>query len=123
MNLNISMVSKIPIYEQIKDQIRDKVLSDELKAGTMLPSIRFFAKELKVGVITVKRAYDDLCDENILVSKAGIGVFVAEVNKEHAQKVYLNLLRDRLMDIKDYAEGVNISKEDIYKILNEIYGG
>jgi len=123
MNLNISMVSKIPIYEQIKDQIRDKVLSNELKAGTMLPSIRFLAKELKVGVITIKRAYDDLCDENILVSKAGIGVFVAEVNKEHAKKVYLNQLKERMLDIKDYAEGVNISEEDIYKILNEIYGG
>lgn len=123
MNLNISMVSKIPIYEQIKDQIRDKVLSNELKAETMLPSIRFLAKELKVGVITIKRAYDDLCDENILISKAGIGVFVAQVNKEHAKKVYLNILKEQLMDVKDYAEGVNISKEDIYKILNEIYGG
>lgn len=123
MNLNISMVSKIPIYEQIKDQIRDKVLSNELEAATMLPSIRFLAKELKVGVITIKRAYDDLCDENILVSKAGIGVFVAEVNKEQAKKVYINLIKEQLQDIKDYAEGVNISKEEIEKILKEIYGG
>ena len=78
MNIMISQLSQTPIYEQMESQIKRDILSGQLKPNEMLPSIRSMAKELGVGIITVKRAYDDLCNEGLLVSLQGRGVFVAE---------------------------------------------
>lgn len=69
LRLIISPVSKLPIYEQIENQIREQILTGQLVPGIQLPSIRELARELKVGVITAKRAYDDLCQEEVLISR------------------------------------------------------
>jgi len=121
MNIIISIVSETPIYEQIKNQIREKVLSGELASGTMLPSIRSMARELKVGVITTKRAYDDLCEEGVLVSQPGKGVFVAKLDYDCVRKKHIELLREQLSDIKTYADSVDIRKDEIYKIFDELW--
>ncbi|WEV41392.1 GntR family transcriptional regulator [Bifidobacterium sp. ESL0682] len=71
MKLIISSVSGEPIYEQIKRQIREAVLNGELKSGEALPSLRKLARELRISVLTVTRAYNELADEGIIVNVQG----------------------------------------------------
>lgn len=121
MRINISPVSKIPIYEQIENQIREQILRDELKPGTQLPSIRELARELKVGVITSKRAYDDLCEEGMLISRQGKGVFVAELDCESIQETQKKLLMEQLEDIKNYGDRIGIGQDELVEMLKELY--
>lgn len=123
MAIQISVLSQVPIYEQIKIQLREQILSGELAAGTQLPSIRVLSKELKVGIITSKRAYDDLCDEGFLISRAGIGVFVAEINTQQAKDVRKQLITDQLCEIKQLADESGLNKDDLHDIIDRIYGG
>lgn len=123
MNILISPLSQTPIYEQIRMQIKEQVLSGRLKSGEQLPSIRLMAKDLKVGIITVKRAYDELCAEGIAVSLAGRGIFVAEVNEHKAKQIHLAMLSERLADIVDFCRSTGISKEELLNQIQQIYGG
>ncbi len=111
-----------PIYEQIKSQIRGEILRGSLKAGEMLPSIRTLAKELKIGIITAKRADDDLCAEGFLYSLQGKGVFVAELGSGTAEDYATGVLKEKFEDVKEFAELNSISKETIEKIYKEILG-
>ena len=78
MEILISNASGLPIYEQITTQIKQKILSGELAAGEALPSIRALAKDLRISVITTKRAYDELEREGLVCTVAGKGCFVAQ---------------------------------------------
>ena len=80
MKIIISNVKNQPIYEQIYEQIKNLIITEELKAGEMLPSIRGLAKDLRISVITTKRAYDELEKDGFINSVAGKGCFVAEKN-------------------------------------------
>ena len=82
MKLIINNSSMQPIYEQICTQIKNKILSGELKQEEMLPSVRTFAKELRVSALTVKKAYDALEQEGFIVTVHGKGSFVSGVNQE-----------------------------------------
>ena len=82
MEIYISNTSGVPIYAQITEQIRAKILSGELKEGEALPSIRLLAKELRISVITTKRAYEDLEQAGFIYTLPGKGSFVAEQNPE-----------------------------------------
>lgn len=121
MNIWISQLSQVPIYEQVENQIRQSVLSGELSANEMLPSIRRMAKELGIGIITVKRAYDDLCQEGLLVSIQGRGVFVAEINAKQEKAARLEQLTQKLQEIKPFCEGASISKEELQHAVDEIW--
>lgn len=123
MNILISQLSQTPIYEQLKNQLRQEILAGNLAKNEMLPSIRGLAKELGIGVITVKRAYDDLCNEGFLVSLQGRGVFVADINTGIEHKLRLERLKEQLKELKEYCESSAISKEEVISIINEIYGG
>lgn len=123
MNILISQLSQTPIYEQLKNQLRQEILAGKLAKNEMLPSIRGLAKELGIGVITVKRAYDDLCNEGFLVSLQGRGVFVADINTGIEHKLRLERLKEQLKELKEYCESSAISKEEVISIINEIYGG
>ena len=123
MNILISQLSQTPIYEQLKNQLRQEILAGNLAKNEMLPSIRGMAKELGIGVITVKRAYDDLCNEGFLVSLQGRGVFVADINTGIEHKLRLERLKEQLKELKEYCESSAISKEEVVNIINEIYGG
>ncbi len=82
MNIYISNASGDPIYQQIADQIKAQILAGDLKEGDPLPSMRLLAKELRISVITTKRAYEELEREGFLVSYTGKGSFVAAPNRE-----------------------------------------
>ena len=123
MNILISTLSQTPIYEQIQNQIKDLVLSGKLKPEEQLPSIRLMAKDLKVGIITVKRAYQELENEGIIVNVQGKGCFVADIDEKKIKEVHLDMLKERLMDIKEFTNTVGINKDEIIEIINEVYGG
>lgn len=121
MKISISAVSKIPIYEQITNQIREQVLSGQLLAGAQLHSIRELARELKVGIITAKRAYDDLCEEGMLISRPGKGVFVAELDIKDVQNAHKDLILEQLQDIKHYADSIGMGQEELTALLKSLY--
>ena len=123
MNILISNLSQRPIYEQIQNQIKEMVLKGKLKSHEQLPSIRLMAKDLKVGIITVKRAYEELEKEGIVVNHQGLGCFVSEIDRNKIKAIHLDMLRERLLEIKEFTEIADISLGEMLKIINEIYGG
>ena len=110
-----------PIYEQIKLQIKQQITSGELSPGTMLPSIRTLAKELKIGIITAKRAYDDLTEEGYTRSVAGKGVFVAYSDKEVIAAAAEEELKAKLSLCVTYARANGIEKQRVENLLREIW--
>ena len=91
MHIIINNSSMQPIYEQIVSQIKDKIIQGELKEEEMLPSVRTFAKELKVSALTVKKAYDALEEEGFVVTVHGKGSFVTMANQERMLEAKVNL--------------------------------
>ena len=104
-------------------QLKELVLSGKLKSGEQLPSIRLMAKDLKVGIITVKRAYDDLCAEGITVSLAGRGIFVADIDDKKAKQIHLTMLSEQLVEIIAFCNSTGITKQELENQINNIYGG
>ena len=121
MFLQVSALSSVPIYEQIEQQIKEQIFDGSLQAGVQLPSIRMLAKELKVGVITAKRAYDDLCNEGLLISRQGKGVFVAEINKEQAVKAHEKIIAEQLSETAEMARQYSISREKYLSLAETAY--
>jgi len=120
MILSLTDLSDEPLQSQIVRQIRAKILAGELPAGTSLPSIRTLAKEQRVSVITVQRAYEVLMRENLIHSRRGKGFFVSALAKNEKkeiarQKLYENLQRPVLAAA---AEGLSL--QDIKKIVEQI---
>ena len=123
MNIMISQLSQTPIYEQMESQIKRDILSGQLKPNEMLPSIRSMAKELGVGIITVKRAYDDLCNEGLLVSLQGRGVFVAEIDSVKQKEVRMEQLSEIIVEIKEFCDASAITQDEVIELINEVFGG
>lgn len=122
MHISILYQSGEPIYEQIKSQLRGEILRGELPANSMLPSIRTLAKELKIGIITAKRAYDDLCAEGFLYTVQGKGVFVADFDRAMAESYAVNEIEQMLNDVLSYAERNSVSEEKLKKLVKKIFG-
>ena len=121
MKLIVNQSGEQPIYEQIKLQIKEQIVSGELKAGTMLPSIRMLAKELKIGIITAKRAYDDLTEEGYTVSLAGKGVFVADSDREKLSAAAEQELKKHVATCVLYARSNGIDKSNFEKIVQSVW--
>ena len=122
MNIQISNASSDPIYLQIKNQIKAAIISGELQADVQLPSIRFLAKELRVSVITTKRAYDELEIEGFINSVQGKGSFVTGQNKEFIREEQLRKVEAKLMEALTQAELAGISIEDLKELLDTLGG-
>ena len=121
MDFYISHSSNKPIYEQIMAQIKSQILSGVLKEGDALPSIRVLARELRISVITTKRAYDELEHEGLLHSVAGKGTFVAAANPQLWREEKMRQLEDLLQKAVDSAKEHGFSLEDLTRILTLIY--
>lgn len=122
MQIVISYESGEPIYEQIKKQIRSMIVCGNLVEGAALPSIRTLAKELNIGIITAKRAYDDLSAEGFLYSVQGKGVFVATFDKARAQEYAENAIRSRIKDTLLFASRNSVTLERAKTIIKEEIG-
>lgn len=121
MEIIISNSSGVPIYEQIKEQIKDKIVSNELKAGELLPSIRTLAKDLRCSVITTKNAYEELVNEGYVKTIPAKGFYVAEINMEVAREEQLNKIESLLDSAISIAKMHNIQRKTIDEILDILY--
>ena len=120
MNIHIKNSSDDPIYLQIKNQIKFAILNGELGADEPLPSIRVLAKELRVSVITTKRAYDELEKDGFIHSVQGKGSFVAPQNQELVRERLLRKIEDNLTAVLDYAKILGLSREDLISMLDTL---
>ncbi|MVO98234.1 GntR family transcriptional regulator [Paenibacillus lutrae] len=117
MNIIISNASGDPIYMQILNQIRQSILSGELRAGDSLPSIRQLAKDLQVSVITTKRAYEELEKEKLIDSVIGKGSFVSGANKDFIREQRMKRLEEKMIDIIRESRELNMSQQDLINHL------
>ena len=121
MKLIISSVSGEPIYEQIKNQIRSAVMSGELEAGEALPSLRKLAKELRVSVLTVTRAYNELDDEGVVQNLQGKGTFVMDKGNELMRRQLETQVRENLAEAIHAAKAADIALSELGRMLEDEY--
>lgn len=117
MDIIITNNSESPIYEQIKEQMKAMILSGDLKEGDMLPSMRLLAKELRISIITTKRAYEELEREGYIESYTGKGSFVKSINREMVKETVIYEIEGLFDEILDKAKMANISGEELLQIL------
>ncbi|MCB2199625.1 GntR family transcriptional regulator [bacterium] len=120
MLLHLSDLSPEPLHQQVSRQLREKILAGDLQEGDSLPSIRSFARDHRVSVITVQRAYEDLNREGLLVGRQGKGVFVASLDGKGKQMIALDRLREALAPILREARQSGLTEKDIKRLIDEI---
>lgn len=121
MNIVISNTSDKPLYQQIKDQIREAILTGELKNGELLPSIRNFSSELRVSVLTIRRVYDELEKEGFVSSQAGKGTFVLAGNIDLIKDTRRLMVEDKMIEMIAMAKSMGISKKELMDMMDIIY--
>lgn len=121
MKIILSNSCSIPIYEQIKGQIINQIMSDELSEGDSIPSIRTLANDIKISVMTIKKAYDELEEEGYIKSVQGKGTFVAPKNMELAKENANKEIESHILKIIDIANKFNIDKKEILDLFEFIY--
>ena len=121
MNFIISNNSEIPIYQQIKKEIINSISNNELKENDMLPSIRNLAKDLRISILTVKKAYDELEQEEYIKTVQGKGTFVTPRNTELIREKQISIIEDHIEQIINIAKISNISKKEIIDLFNYLY--
>lgn len=117
MELIIRNTTNQPIYEQISSQIKAQIIAGKLSPGEALPSIRALAKDLKISVITTKRAYDELEADGFLYTVAGKGCFVAEKNLDLVREQQQRELEDHLRAAAALARSCGVSREELSEML------
>jgi GntR family transcriptional regulator len=123
MDIIISNASGKPIYEQITSQIKTMILNGTLQEGEALPSMRLLAKELRISVITTKRAYEDLERDGFIETVTGRGSFVAGKNLDFVREEHLRMIEDKLQDAVKLAKTAGISPGELIEILKLLYDG
>ena len=121
MDIIVTNGSSIPLYEQISSQIKTQILKGDLKEGEMLPSIRMMAKELKLSIITIKHAYEDLEAEWFIETTAGKGSFLSLANKERLRESQMSRIEEKLEEIIAQAKAINMTEEEIKERVEFIY--
>lgn len=120
MKIIISNDSGLPIYEQIKNQIKAQIVAGDLKADEGLPGMRTLASDLKVSVITTKRAYNDLEQEGYIYSMPGKGSFVKKLNEEVVRENALAEIEKYFTDAMTVAKAAGIEIEELQEILKTL---
>jgi len=121
MQINISSMNTLAIYEQIINQVKDAIIKGELKPGDAMPSIRNLAKDLQISVITTKRAYEELEKEGLLKSVAGKGFYVCDYNTNFLKEKQTAMLESRLTEVIRDCIKADIGLEDILDTVKIIY--
>lgn len=122
MNLYIDNKSNAPIYDQIYFQIKAQIISGALQEDEALPSIRNLAKDLRISVITTKRAYDELEREGFIYTLAAKGCFVAPKNVELLREENLKKIEENMEEIAQLAASCNLNRREIVKLFLDTYG-
>ena len=120
MRLVLSHQSGVPIYEQIKEQIKTSVLSGAIKENELLPSIRQLARDLKVSVITTTRAYNDLELEGYIVSVPGKGCYVKKIDENLIRSQYLIETKEALTLAVKQGKTAGLTMKELHDLLDEV---
>lgn len=123
MKIIIKNGSPVPIYEQIKNAIRDEILKDNVKAGEKLPSVRALARELSISILTVKKAYDELEDEGFIESRQGLGTFVGKEDPNLRLEEKQKKLEESLLSAIRISKDIEMDKNDLFELLAYLYEG
>jgi GntR family transcriptional regulator len=121
LEIVLSNSSGLPLYEQIASQIKNMIISGELKSGEALPSMRYLAKELRISVITTKRAYEELEREGFITTVQGKGSFVSEKNMEIIREEQLRVAEEHLEVAVRAGKQAGISLEELITVLEMFY--
>ena len=122
MKIIISNSSSTPIYQQIKNAIIGQIMNGELQEDEKIPSIRSLAQDIRISVMTIKKAYDELESEGYIVSRQGKGTFVAPKNTELARESARKEIEEYVSKIVDLAIKYEVEKDEIIDVLNILYG-
>ena len=122
VDIIISNTSSMPIYEQIIMQIKKSIMNGDLKEGEALPSMRTLAKELRISVITTKRAYEELENAGFIVTVMGKGSFVAKKNIERIKEEQLKQIEKSIQYVVEQAQLNGISLQELLDIVKILYG-
>ena len=121
MDIIISNSIDKPIYVQIKDQLKTMIINGALKEGDALPSMRLLAKELRISVITTKRAYEELEREGFIETVGGKGSFVAGKNLDFIKEEQQRLIETHLQEAATSAKAIGVSLQDLIDIITMLY--
>ena len=121
MDIIISNISGVPLYEQIEEQIKRQIMTGELHEGEALPSMRILAKELKISIITTKRAYEDLERDGFIVSVTGKGSFVKGINTDIVKENMMFAIQELLETAVDKAVVGKVSLNELQEMLKLLY--
>ena len=121
MDIILTNAASQPIYDQIVSQVKAQILSGKLKEGDALPSLRALAKDLRISVITTKRAYEELEREGFIVSLTGKGSFVAGANTELIREEHQRRLEDHLREAVSLSHLCDLDLDGLTSILSMLY--
>lgn len=121
INIILSNSSGVPIYEQIEEQIKSQIMTGELTEGEVLPSMRVLAKELKISIITTKRAYEDLERDGFIESVTGKGSFIKRINSDMVKENMMFAIQELLETAVDKAVFGKVSYEELEEMLRLLY--
>ena len=121
MKIIISNQSELPIYAQIKEQIKEQILNGQLEEGIVLPSIRNLAKEVGVSVITTTRAYNDLETEGFIATMQGKGSVVLPKNNKVLKEQYLVRIEQGIETAVETAKRIGMSKAEVKEIIDSLW--
>lgn len=116
----VSHLNPDPMYKQITDQVKDAIASGELKPETKLPSIREMARELKISEITIKRAYFDLENEGYIITRSGLGSYVADIDRDKLRREKWQEIQKEIDKILQTAKKFGISSGNLINLVREI---
>lgn len=120
MILNLTEVSDEPLHSQISRQVRAKILAGELEDGEALPSIRKLSKDVRVSVITVQRAYEDLDREGLIQARRGKGFFVTSMSDARKEGMARNRFREALAPVVDEGRAEGLDDEQMNQIFRSV---
>lgn len=121
MDIIISNSSGVPLYEQIEEQIKNQIIAGELAEGDPLPSMRILAKELKISIITTKRAYEELERDGFIYSVTGKGSFVKGINGDIVRENIMFEIQELLENAVDKAALGRITLKELQEMLALLY--
>lgn len=114
-------MSETPIYQQLKNQIKEAILTGEIQDGDLLPSIRNLANETRVSVLTTRRAYDELEEEGYIKTVHGKGTFAISNNLELLKEARLRQVEEKLLEAYQIGKAIGVTKEDMQTMMNILY--
>lgn len=121
MNIKIQSKSSVPIYEQIKGQIKEQIMAKELTEGDQLPSIRSLARDLAISVITTKRAYEELEKEGLIYSVAGKGFYVDSPDTNYLAEKRVQGLEEQLETVLQHCKEAGLDREEVKDMVDILW--